>query len=372
MNKPRKVIIATRRSALALWQANTVKALLEKAGLDVELSLITTSGDKMQRGALADVALDDPRLPAHLKTGKGLFVKEVQEEILEHRADLAVHSMKDLPVEQTEGLRVSAVLLRANPADVMIMSPLLLESLKSVARLPTKLDSSPAELLESLRKLRWENASPIGTTSARRQFFLRKFFAPGSLPLVVLRGNVDTRLSRVMNNEFSYIMLARAGIDRLGLFKPDHMLTLPTYISTPAPAQGIVAIECREDDTQLRTILAQLNCSNTALQAACERATLWLTGGSCHTALAAHLNGDKLTTWAAQGESSSELIFEISEREMTELNQLKETDDYQGLFSWILRSPLARRLHSELQNKSFDQLMPLREPLSTAPENSKC
>lgn len=367
MNK-RKLFIATRRSPLALWQANTVKRLLEGRGLEVELNLVVTSGDKMQRGALAEISLDDPNLPAHLKTGKGLFVKEVQEEILAGRADLAVHSMKDLPVETTSGLRVAAVLPRANPADVMILSPHLVTHVKMLTGAASLSAIETPKILDALRGFDWKNAAPVGTTSARRQFFLRKTFSGCELPLVVLRGNVDTRLARAKANEFSFIMLARAGIDRLGLFEPDTMLTLPPAISTPAPAQGIVAIECREDDHELRGHLAALSNSEASLQAACERTTLWLTGGNCHTALAAHFDGSRLTTWAAREEQHSELIFSLSDAEALEFKQLAVKVDHHSLFQTMLGSAPALRLHRQLTQSGFAQLMQMRTPAVVAKE----
>jgi hydroxymethylbilane synthase len=351
-----------------LWQANTVKRLLEERGLEVELNLVVTSGDKMQRGALAEISLDDPNLPAHLKTGKGLFVKEVQEEILAGRADLAVHSMKDLPVETTSGLRVAAVLPRANPADVMILSPQLLTHVKRVTGAASLAELDTTKILDALRGFNWKGAAPVGTTSARRQFFLRKTFAGFELPLMVLRGNVDTRLARVAANEFSFIMLARAGIDRLGLFQPDAMLTLPVAISTPAPAQGIVAIECRDDDHELRSHLAALSNSEASLQAACERTALWLTGGNCHTALAVHFDGTRLTTWAAQEEQHSELNFTLSESEAHEFRQLAVQADHHNLFQTMLNSASAHRLHQQLTQSGFAKLMQMRTPMHAAKE----
>lgn len=364
MTNPRKITIATRRSPLALWQANTVKSLLEQRGLNVSLNLVTTSGDKMQRGALSEVSLDDPNLPAHLKTGKGLFVKEVQEEILSGQADLAVHSMKDLPVEKTSGLRVAAVLPRANPSDVIIFSPRLLERMSSAINLNSPLDSQPSKILEALKNMAWDSAAPIGTTSARRQLFLRKTLSPALLPLVVLRGNVDTRLARVANNEFSFIMLARAGIDRLNLFEPTRMLTLPPSISTPAPAQGIVAIECREADSELRSHLAALNNATASLQAACERTLLWLTGGDCHTALAAFFSDGHLSAWAGKEKICHELSFDFSNAECDHLNSLSKSDDPQSLFSTLLASSIAERLHDLLTEKRFNEVMNLRNPKS--------
>ena len=364
MTQKRKITIATRRSPLALWQANTVKSLLEQQGYPVELNLVVTSGDKMQRGALAEVSLDDPNIPAHLKTGKGLFVKEVQEEILSGRADLAVHSMKDLPVETTSGLCIAAVLQRANPSDVMIFSPQLLTILQAKANIKENdfLDSNVSSIVDALHELSWSSAAPIGTTSARRQHFLKTMFAPTALPLVVLRGNVDTRLGRVANNEFSFIMLARAGIDRLGLFQPHKMLTLPPTLSLPAPAQGVVAIECRESDSELNQCLTKIGNPQASLQAACERTALWLTGGNCHTALAAYFNDANLRVWAAKDSLQKDLDFVFLPDEVQKLETQAKSGSHTELFRALLTSPAAQRMHAKLLSQEFQKLMPLRDP----------
>lgn len=361
MTEKRIYRIATRKSALALWQANTVKQLLEKLGLQVELNLVVTTGDKMQRGALADFSLDDPNLPAHLKTGKGLFVKEVQEEILAGRADLAVHSMKDLPVETTAGLRVVAVLPRANPSDVMVFAPSLLGSLTSFLG-NNPLQKTANEIIDALGKLVWKNSAPVGTTSARRQSFLRHTFKELDLPLSVLRGNVDTRLGRVAADEFSFIMLARAGIDRLGLHNPTTMLTLPLALSLPAPAQGIVAIECREDDDLLRAHLSTFNSFEASLAAAFERTTLWLTGGNCHTALAAHQNGNQLKSWAAANSHYSEFTHTLNEIEQERWQKISENSDHAKTFQTLLQSEIAEKIHSRLVETGYDKMMTLRMP----------
>ncbi|MEY4064419.1 MAG: hypothetical protein RIR26_627 [Pseudomonadota bacterium] len=362
MNKNRVLRIATRKSALALWQANTVKNLLEADGHTVELNLVTTTGDKMQKGALASVALDDPALPDHLKTGKGLFVKEVQEEILSGKADLAVHSMKDLPVERTEGLRVAAVLPRAQASDAMIFSPALLSELAARWGSGALSTQDLTRLLEILNEIDWQKWPAIGTTSARRQTFLRHSIPNCASRLSVLRGNVDTRLQRVANNEFAFIMLARAGLDRLGFYRPDAMVTLPATLSTPAPAQGIVAIECRNDDTPLLAALSSLNSAQASLQAAFERTLLWLTGGSCHTALAAHLDGSRLSAWAAHAEQRRELQFTLTPQQLDNWDQQSRVADHSALFDALMESPLAQELHHALLDGGFDALMPLRRP----------
>lgn len=360
MKQNRVLRIATRKSALALWQANTVKSLLESAGHSVELNLVTTTGDKMQKGALAAVALDDPNLPDHLKTGKGLFVKEVQEEILGGKADLAVHSMKDLPVERTDGLRVAAVLPRAHPSDVIIFSPALLSELtvRLGAHALSTYDTS--HVLQCLNGLDWQKWPAIGTTSARRQTFLRHAIPRCGARLSVLRGNVDTRLNRVANNEFAFIMLARAGLDRLDFYRPEGMVTLPTAVSTPAPAQGIVAVECRNDDPELLSALNALNNAEASLQAAFERTVLWLTGGSCHTALAAYLDASCLTAWAAQGEQRRDMQFTLHSDQFQEWRQRAQSIDHSALFDALMKSSLAHDMHQSLVQAQFETLMPLR------------
>lgn len=355
----RTLRIATRKSALALWQANTVKALLESAGFQVELNLVVTTGDKMQRGALAEISLDAPHLPDHLKTGKGLFVKEVQEEILQGKADLAVHSMKDLPVETTSGLRVSAVLPRAHAGDVIIFSPNLLNELRKDLQ-SEPLEQTPDKIINSLCRLNWSSAAPIGTTSARRQCFLRSAIRTPDLPITVLRGNVDTRLRRVRDNEFSFIMLARAGIDRLKLFESASMLTLPTELSLPAPAQGIVAIECRDDDDELRSALNRLNEPNASLAAALERTTLWLTGGDCHTAFAAYFADGRLSSWAAGPSQRATFSHALSASERNTWEQRSRTCDHASLQAELLRSDIAKTIHAHLISSGYDKLMTLR------------
>lgn len=359
MKTSRTLRIATRKSPLALWQANTVKRLLEDLNQNVELNLIVTSGDKMQRGALAEVAIDDPSLPDHLKTGKGLFVKEVQEAIMSGEADLAVHSMKDLPVETTQGLRVAAVLPRARPNDTVIFSPALLTVINQAVKAPLQ-EKNAKSVLEFLNSIDWKIHAPIGTTSARRQSFLRGCLKSCGANITVLRGNVDTRLKRVAAGEFAFIMLARAGIDRLQLEDPTCMLTLPVSLSVPAPAQGVVAIECRESDTDLRRLLNQINHPKTALAAAVERAVLWYTGSGCQTALASHLDSDELNCWIATAAKTCSMRSKLSSEEMNMWQKSASSSDYSELFNELIRSESGRVLHSELIRHEFNELSEVR------------
>jgi hydroxymethylbilane synthase len=246
-----KLTIATRGSALALWQANHVKARLEAVqdGLTVELSVIKTSGDAIQDVPLANLG------------GKGLFVKEIEEALLARRADLAVHSMKDVPAELAPGLVIAAVSVREDPRDALC------------ARASTTLDALP-------------RGARIGTSSLRRQCQL--LARRPDLHVAVLRGNVPTRLAKLDAGEFDAVVLAAAGLLRLGLGSRITEL-LPPEVSMPAVAQGVLAIETREHDARACDLArAAIHDEPTARRIAAERAFLARMGGSCQTPLAAH------------------------------------------------------------------------------------
>jgi hydroxymethylbilane synthase len=242
--------IATRRSQLALWQAEHVAALLRGAHpqLPVELVPMSTQGDRVQDRALAEVG------------GKGLFVKELEVAMQEGRADIAVHSMKDVPSELPAGFCIAAVLPRANPHDAFL----------------------------SLRHSRFEDlpaGARVGTSSPRRQAQLRH--ARPDLNLELLRGNVDTRLRRLEEGRLDAILLACAGLERLGL---GERITqqLDLTLSLPAVGQGVIGIECREDDSRSRAALAALHHEESFVRLVAERAFAAELGGSCHSPIAAH------------------------------------------------------------------------------------
>ncbi len=242
--------IATRRSQLALWQAEHVAALLRAAHpeLPVELVPMSTQGDRVQDRALAEVG------------GKGLFVKELEVAMQENRADIAVHSMKDVPSELPDGFCIAAVLPRANPHDAFL----------------------------SLRHARFEDlpaGARVGTSSPRRQAQLRH--ARPDLRLELLRGNVDTRLRRLEEGPLDAILLACAGLERLGL---GGRITqqLDLALSLPAVGQGVIGIECRQDDSRSREALATLHHEESFVRLLTERAFAATLGGSCHSPIAAH------------------------------------------------------------------------------------
>lgn len=253
-----RIRIATRKSALALWQAEFVKAELLKhhPQLQVELVPMSTQGDKILDTPLAKIG------------GKGLFVKELETAILEDRADIAVHSMKDVPVEFPPGLMLSTICEREDPRDAFVSN-----QFTSLAQLPA--------------------GAVVGTSSLRRQCQL-KALRP-DLQVRDLRGNVNTRLSKLDNGEFAAIILAAAGLIRLG-FAERIASYLPVELSLPANGQGAVGIECRSDDAKVLALLAPLEHSETRNRVLAERAMNRRLQGGCQVPIGAFAEqeGDQL------------------------------------------------------------------------------
>ncbi|MCF4010902.1 hydroxymethylbilane synthase [Rheinheimera sp. UJ63] len=253
-----KIRIATRKSALALWQAEFVKAELLKyhADLDVELVPMSTQGDKILDTPLAKIG------------GKGLFVKELETAILEDRADIAVHSMKDVPVAFPEGLQLQTICLREDPRDAFVSN-----QFRRLAELP--------------------QGAVVGTSSLRRQCQI-KALRP-DLQVRDLRGNVNTRLKKLDNGEFAAIILAAAGLIRLG-FAERIASYLTVDSSLPANGQGAVGIECRSDDAQVQALLAPLEHSLTRQCVLAERAMNRALQGGCQVPIGAFaiLEGEQL------------------------------------------------------------------------------
>ncbi|MBI5516546.1 MAG: hydroxymethylbilane synthase [Deltaproteobacteria bacterium] len=246
--------LATRKSALALAQSRMVARALESLhpGLSVEEVQLTTQGDRVQDRSLAAIG------------GKGLFVKEIEEALLEGRADLAVHSMKDLPATVPEGLTVCAVPNREDPFDLLV--------------------TRDGRGLDALAP-----GATVGTSSRRRELLLLE--ARPDLTCALLRGNVDTRLRRLEEGAYDAIVLAAAGVRRLGLSVRGVSLEGALL---PAIAQGALALEAREDDARTRMLVAPLDDPRTRLETHAERAVLRALGGSCVTPVAAYarLAGD--------------------------------------------------------------------------------
>ena len=257
-----KIIIGTRGSALALWQAEWVKASLEKlsAGVQIDLNKIKTTGDKILDVPLAKVG------------GKGLFVKEIEEALLEGRADIAVHSMKDVPTEFPSGLHLAVICEREDPRDAFI------SSIKDGQFRVTSFNGLPV-------------GARIGTSSLRRSSQLLN--KRPDLRIEQLRGNLNTRLKKLDEGAFDAIILAVAGVKRLGWQDRITEILLPE-ISLPAIGQGAVGIECRIDDSIINSLISPLNHPETALCVRAERALLKRLEGGCQVPIAAHarlLNG---------------------------------------------------------------------------------
>lgn len=247
----KKVVrIATRKSLLALWQAEYVKAELEKhhPGIQVELLGMTTRGDKILDTPLAKVG------------GKGLFVKELEVAMLENRADIAVHSMKDVPMEFPEGLGLAVICPREKPTDAFVSN-----KFSSLADLP--------------------QGAIVGTSSLRRQSLLKE--QRPDLEIQDLRGNVQTRLSKLDDGQYDAIILATAGLIRLKL-EERIRLELPYDICLPAGGQGAVGIECRLDDAETIALLAPLHHQATAWCVLAERALNKRLEGGCQVPIACH------------------------------------------------------------------------------------
>ncbi|RDF09722.1 hydroxymethylbilane synthase [Haemophilus sputorum] len=268
--------IATRQSPLALWQANFVKTELEKyhPNLTVELVTMVTKGD---------VVLDTPLAKIG---GKGLFVKELELALLEERADIAVHSMKDVPMSFPEGLGLAVICEREDPRDAFVSN-----HYASLAELP--------------------EGAIVGTSSLRRQCQLMAAYP--HLTVKSLRGNVGTRLSKLDNGEYDAIILASAGLIRLGM--PERIKSfISVEDSLPAAGQGAVGIETRVNDTRVLNYLAKLNHNPTACCVMAERAMNTRLQGGCQVPIGgfATLNGEELELNALVGSLDGSTIIRAS------------------------------------------------------------
>ena len=245
-----RIRIATRKSPLAMWQAEHVAELLRRAyaGLTVEIHGMSTEGDKILDTPLAKIG------------GKGLFVKELEQRMLAGDADIAVHSMKDVPVDLPEGLHLSVILEREDPRDAFVSNH----------------HASLVALPEGAR---------VGTSSLRRQCQLAD--RRPDLQIIPLRGNVNTRLRKLDEEAYDAIILASAGLLRLGLGERIRSF-IPTEESLPAIGQGAIGIECRADDTRINDLLAPLHHEPTASCVRAERAMNHRLQGGCQVPIGGH------------------------------------------------------------------------------------
>ncbi len=274
----RPILIATRKSPLAMWQAEHVAAALRRIhpNLRVELVGMSTQGDRILDTPLAKIG------------GKGLFVKELEQGMLDGRADIAVHSMKDVPVEFPGGLHLPVIMQREDPRDAFVSNHF----------------SSLDELPEGAR---------VGTSSLRRQCQLAA--SRPDLRILPLRGNVNTRLHKLDDGEYDAVILASAGLIRLG-FEARIRAFIEPEQSLPAIGQGAVGIECRVDDARVNALLAPLNHAETALRVRAERAMNHRLMGGCQVPIAgfATLAGDELHLRGLVGEPDGSRVVRAEGR----------------------------------------------------------
>ncbi|MDI9246490.1 hydroxymethylbilane synthase [Marinobacter sp. CHS3-4] len=275
----RTLRIATRSSALALWQAEFIKSELERLhnNVTVELVKIKTQGDKILDVPLSKIG------------GKGLFVKELEEAMLDGRADLAVHSMKDVPMEFPEGLGLVAICEREDPTDAFVSN-----DYNSVDELP--------------------QGAIVGTASLRREAQLRAYRP--DLVIRTLRGNVNTRLAKLDNGDYQAIVLASSGLKRLG-FHDRIRYCLPDSISLPAVGQGALGIECRLNDDELIAMLEPLDHVDSSDRVKAERALNRRLEGGCQVPIAAYAlleDNDMLWLRGLVGATDGTQVFRVEGR----------------------------------------------------------
>jgi len=273
--KPHKLVIGSRGSQLALWQANWVKSELERlhSNADINIRVITTSGDKIQDVPLAKIG------------GKGLFVKEIEEALLTKEIDLAVHSMKDVPIELPTELGISVITKRENPLDALI--------------------SKNGEKLADLPQ-----GATIGTSSLRRSSQLLKY--RDDFKIHPLRGNVDTRLRKVEEGKYDAILLASAGLNRLGWA---NRITeeISHDILLPAMGQGALGIETRLDDTMIYDFISTLNHEQTHYAVSAERSLVGRLDGGCQVPIGAYARIEKglITLKGLVASLDGEVIYKL-------------------------------------------------------------
>lgn len=243
--------IGTRGSKLALWQAKFLSNTLKDRGFESDINIIKTKGDQIQNLSFDKIE------------GKGFFTKEIEDALLDKKVDLAVHSMKDLPTDQPDGLVLCGVSYRENPQDI-----LLIRNEKSDPDKPYQLGTNAI----------------VGTSSARRKCLIKHF---ADHPIIKdIRGNVPTRIEKLRSGEFDAILLAKAGIERLNLDLTDLTeIALNPREFIPAPAQGVLAFQCREDDIEMRKKINLIHNKNVSAVTNIERRVLQLFDGGCHLPL---------------------------------------------------------------------------------------
>jgi hydroxymethylbilane synthase len=249
-----KIVVGTRGSNLALTQTNMVINELKEnhPNIEFEVKIIKTKGDILNN------------IPIDKIGGKEIFIKEIEKELLDGTIDMAVHSMKDMPGELPEGLKLSFTPKREDCRDILILK----EGIRDIDDIPI--------------------GGKIGTGSKRRKYQILKYRQ--DLEIVGIRGNIETRIKKIETEDLDGVILAAAGVNRLGLELSDRIFYLDKDVVLPSPTQGILAIEIRENDSKLHNILESISHTETEIQSRAERAFLKGVGGSCHIPVGAYCN----------------------------------------------------------------------------------
>lgn len=300
MIKSTTIRIGSRGSKLALWQANYTMRQLESYGIQTELKIIKTKGDAIQHLSFDKIE------------GKGFFTKEIEDELLAGEIDLAVHSMKDLPTQSPEGLVITAVSYRENPADMLLIHP---------------------DAVAEDQILKFKKGAIVGTSSARRKSQILDL--RNDIEIKDIRGNVPTRVGKLRSGDFDAILLAAAGIHRLDLDLSDlKVIPLHPKEFIPAPAQGVLAFQTRAEDMETRRILKTIHNSAVAEITNIERKVLNLFDGGCQLPLGVYCEKDEngnFHVWAAKADHwngkvsrvrlSSSTKFELAEQVVAKLKE---------------------------------------------------
>ena len=275
----KKIVIGSRGSDLALWQANHVKRQLEELGNEVVINVIKTQGDKIQY------------LSFDKLEGKGFFTKEIEEALLSKEVDLAVHSHKDLETNPPAGLTIACVSERENPADILLINK---------------------DKVDTTQKWNLVAEATVGTSSARRKSQLKHFRS--DIDIIDLRGNVPTRIEKLRTGGYDAIVLAKAGVDRLELDLSDfHVEVLNPNEFVPAPAQGVLGLQIREGDQEMFDILQKMNHPHVQKRIGVERKVLNLLEGGCQLPLGVYCNEqNELYVSFASNDSSSRIFHKYN------------------------------------------------------------
>ena len=298
MELSKKIKIGTRGSRLALWQADFLQNQLSEIGVESELVIIKTKGDQIQH------------LGFDKMEGKGFFTKEIEDALLRGDVDMAVHSMKDLPTTQPEGLVITAVSYRENPSDWLLIRK---------------------EVIDEDATLKLKKEAIVGTSSARRKAQMLGFRS--DLELRDIRGNVPTRIEKLRKGDFDAILLAGAGVERLQLDISDlEVIKFNVKEFVPAPAQGVLAFQVCKNDTATRRILKNIHHSDVALTTNVERKVLKLLDGGCQLPMGAYCERDAMGNyhlWVAMADAwnapvkkirlSSSTSFQLAENAVAKL-----------------------------------------------------